>query len=201
MQEGQVTAGGTRHPLPSPFSVLATQNPIEQEGTYPLPEAQQDRFMFNIRVDYPAEDEEFHIVDATTSGRRPQVERVLGGEELLAMQRVVSQVPVAPYLIRYAMRLARQTRKGQGGVPDFIERYVNWGAGPRASQSLILAAKARAVLYGRTHVAGEDVRAVAAPVLRHRILTNYDAEADGVPTDDIIRRLVEQTPRDPAERD
>jgi MoxR-like ATPase len=201
MQERQVTAAGTRHPLPEPFFVLATQNPIEQEGTYPLPEAQQDRFLFNIRVDYPGEDEEFHIVESTTSGRKPQLERVLGAEELMAMQRVVSQVPVAPYVIRYAMRLARQTRKGQGDTPDFIRKYVNWGAGPRASQGLILAAKARAVLYGRTHVACEDVRAVAAPVMRHRILTNYDAEADGVTADDIVRRLVELTPRDPAERD
>jgi MoxR-like ATPase len=200
MQEHQVTAGGTRHPLPEPFFVLATQNPIEQEGTYPLPEAQQDRFMLNIRVDYPEEEEEYRIVESTTSDRTVKVERVVGAADLLAMQSAVRRVPVAPYVIRYAMRFARATRKDQGEVPKFVRDYVTWGAGPRASQFLILAAKARAVLHGRLYVACEDVRAVAAPVLRHRIITNYNAEADGVSADEIVRRLVELLPRDPLER-
>jgi MoxR-like ATPase len=200
MQEHQVTIGGTRHPLPEPFFVLATQNPIEQEGTYPLPEAQQDRFMLNIRVDYPGEEEEYRIVESTTSDRAAKVERVVGGADLIAMQSAVRRVPVAPYVIRYAMRFARSTRKDEGEVPDFVRDYVTWGAGPRASQFLILAAKARAVLHGRLYVACEDVRAVAAPVLRHRIITNYNAEADGVKADDIVRRLVELLPRDPMER-
>ncbi len=191
MAEHQVTVSGNRHRLPEPFFVLATQNPIEQEGTYPLPEAQQDRFMFNIKVDYPTEDEEYRIVEATTSFRRARVDRVVSGEELLRMQDVVRQVPAAGHLIRYAMKLARLTRPEQGDVPDFIRNYVNWGAGPRASQNLILAAKARAVLHGRSYVSSEDIRAVAAPVLRHRIITNFNAEADGVKPDDIVKRLVE----------
>jgi MoxR-like ATPase len=195
MQERQVTIGGARHRLPEPFFVLATQNPIEQEGTYPLPEAQQDRFMFNIKVDYPAEDEEYRIVEATTSTRKPRVERVVNGEELLAMQAVVLEVPVAPHVIKYAMRLARATRTGSD-APDFVRNYVTWGAGPRASQFLILGAKARAILYGRTYASTEDVRAIAAPVLRHRIITNYNAEADGVSPDEIVKRLIDMTPKD-----
>jgi MoxR-like ATPase len=195
MQERQVTIGGARHRLPEPFFVLATQNPIEQEGTYPLPEAQQDRFMFNIKVDYPAEDEEYRIVEATTSTRKPRVERVVNGEELMAMQAVVLEVPVAPHVIKYAMRLARSTRTGTD-APVFVRNYVTWGAGPRASQFLILGAKARAILYGRTYASTEDVRAVAAPVLRHRIITNYNAEADGVTPDEIVKRLIEMTPKD-----
>jgi MoxR-like ATPase len=196
MQERQVTVSGTRHRLPEPFFVLATQNPIEQEGTYPLPEAQQDRFMFNIKVDYPEEDEEYRIVEATTGIRKPRVDRVVSGEDLIAMQDVVLRVPVAPHVIKYAMRLARMTRKEGADVPDFVRNYVNWGAGPRASQYLILGAKARAVLYGRTYASTDDVRAVAAPVLRHRIITNYNAEADGVKPDEIVRRLVEMVPRE-----
>ena len=199
MQERQVTVSGTRHRLPEPFFVLATQNPIEQEGTYPLPEAQQDRFMFNIKVEYPEEDEEFRIVEATTSARKPRVERVVSGEELMAMQAVVLDVPVAPHVIKYAMRLARMTRKEVGEVPDFIRKYVTWGAGPRASQFMILGAKARAVLYGRTYASTEDVRAVAAPVLRHRIITNYNAEADGVKPDEIVKRLIELAVREEKE--
>jgi MoxR-like ATPase len=200
MQERQVTAAGTRHRLPDPFFVLATQNPIEQEGTYPLPEAQLDRFMLNVRVDYPDEDDEYHIVQATTGGATAVVERVVSAADLLDMQDLVRKVPVAPYVIRYALRFTRATRKEKGDVPDFVRDYVTWGAGPRASQYLVLAAKARAVLNGRPYVSCEDVRAVAAPVLRHRVLTNFNAEADGIKPDDIVRRLIEAIPREAAEK-
>jgi MoxR-like ATPase len=200
MQERQVTAAGTRHKLPDPFFVLATQNPIEQEGTYPLPEAQLDRFMLNVRVDYPDEDDEYHIVQATTGGAAATVERVVSASDLLEMQDLVRKVPVAPYVIRYALKFTRATRKEKGDVPDFVRDYVTWGAGPRASQYLVLAAKARAVLQGRPYVSCEDVRAVAAPVLRHRILTNFNAEADGIKSDDIVRRLIEAVPREAAEK-
>jgi MoxR-like ATPase len=199
MQERQVTVGGQRHRLPDPFFVLATQNPIEQEGTYPLPEAQQDRFMFNVLVDYPEEEEEYRIVEMTTSNHVPHLERILSATDILEMQELVRKVPVAPYVIRYAMRFTRLTRKDKGDVPDFVRQYVTWGAGPRASQYLILGAKARAVLHGRTYATCEDVRAVAAPVLRHRIITNFNAEAEGVKPDDIVRRLGELIPRDPKE--
>jgi MoxR-like ATPase len=199
MQERQVTVGGTRHGLPDPFFVLATQNPIEQEGTYPLPEAQQDRFMFSILVDYPEEEEEFRIVEMTTAGVVPMIERVLSATDILEMQDIVRKVPVAPYVIRYAMKFTRLTRKEKGEVPDFIKNYVTWGAGPRATQYLVLGAKARAVLHGRYYVSCEDIRAVAAPVLRHRILTNFNAEAEGVRPDDIVQRLAALIPRDPAE--
>jgi MoxR-like ATPase len=200
MQERQVTVGGTRHRLPDPFFVLATQNPIEQEGTYPLPEAQQDRFMFNIFVDYPEEEEEFRIVEMTTTLHQPQIERVLSATDILEMQDIVRKVPVAPYVIRYAMKFTRLTRKEKGNVPDFIRDYVTWGAGPRATQFLVLAAKARAVLHGRYYVACEDVRAVAVPVLRHRIITNFNAEAEGIKPDAIVQRLSDMIPRDPQER-
>jgi MoxR-like ATPase len=200
MQEHQVTVGGTRHKLPEPFFVLATQNPIEQEGTYPLPEAQQDRFMFNVRVDYPEEEEEFRIVERTTSMGRPKVNRVVSATDLLEMQDIVRKVPVAPYVIRYAMKFTRATRKDNGKVPDFIRDYVTWGAGPRASQFLVLAAKARSILKGRFHVSCEDVRAVALPVLRHRIITNFNAEADGIRSDEIVRRLIDVIPREALDR-
>ncbi|MDB5309807.1 MAG: ATPase family associated with various cellular [Gemmataceae bacterium] len=203
MQERQVTVAGHRHPLPNPFFVLATQNPIEQEGTYPLPEAQQDRFMFTITVGYPSEDDEFRIIEATTSAARPQVHRVVSGEELLLMQTLVRKVPAAGYVIRYALKLARLTRPhAQNGeppdpnVPDFVKKYVTWGAGPRAGQNLILAAKARALLRGRTYVAIEDVKAVTFPVMRHRVITNYNAEADRITPDEIVRRLLALVPRD-----
>ena len=201
MQERQVTVAGSRHKLPDPFFVLATQNPIEQEGTYPLPEAQQDRFMFNIRVNYPTEADEFKIIDSTTSAYRPQLERVISAAEILQMQDLVLKVPAAQHVIRYAGRLARATRPrpnpGEASdAPEFVKKYVSFGAGPRAGQSLILAAKARAILYGRTYVAIDDVRSVAPPVLRHRIITNYHAEAEGVGSDDIITRLLPTIPRD-----
>jgi MoxR-like ATPase len=201
MQERQVTVAGTRHKLPEPFFVLATQNPIEQEGTYPLPEAQLDRFLFNIAVEYPTEDDEYHIIETTTSASKPRVDRVVSGPELLAMQELVLQVPAAPHVMKYANRLVRATRpkpvEGESlPAPDFVRKYVSWGAGPRAGQSLILAGKARALLHGRTYVATEDVREVAPPVLRHRVLTNYNAEADGVTPDDVVKRLLQTIPRD-----
>lgn len=201
MQERQVTVAGTRHKLPDPFFVLATQNPIEQEGTYPLPEAQQDRFMFTVTVGYPNEEDEFKVIESTTSSARPHVDRVVSGDELQAMQALVRKVPAAGYVIRYALKLARLTRPhGQDGeapdanLPDFIKKYVTWGAGPRAGQNLILAAKARALLKGRPYVAIEDVRAVALPVLRHRVITNYAARADNISPDELIRRLLKEVP-------
>lgn len=191
MQEHQVTAGGKRHKLPDPFFVLATQNPIEQEGTYPLPEAQLDRFMFEILVDYPSEDEEFDLVRKTTSDALATVDKALSLAEVSQLQQVVRRVPVADHVIRYAMQLTRLTRRQAGEVPDFVRDYVSWGAGPRASQFLILGAKARAMLKGRAFANTDDVRHVAPPVLRHRIITNFNAEADGVSPDGIIRRLTE----------
>jgi len=203
MQEKQVTVAGNKHLLPNPFFVLATQNPIEQEGTYPLPEAQQDRFMFTISVGYPNEDEEFRIIEATTSPSKAKVERVVTGDEMLMMQGLVRRVPAAAYVIKYALKLSRLTRPHmQNGeapdpnVPDFVKKYVTWGAGPRAGQNLILAAKARALLRGRTYVAIEDVKAVALPVLRHRVITNYNAEADRVTPDEIVRKLLAIVPRE-----
>jgi MoxR-like ATPase len=196
MQEHQVTVGGTRRVLEQPFFVLATQNPIEQEGTYPLPEAQLDRFMFNIFVDYPDEDEEFQIVKQTTAETTLQVTRTLDAAQIMALSQIVRKVPVADHVMRYALQLTRLTRRQKGQAPDFIEDYVSWGAGPRASQFLVLGAKARAVLYGRYHVTADDVRAVAFPVLRHRIMTNFNAEAEGIKPDDIIRRLIDIIPID-----
>ena len=199
MQERQVTVGGERHRLPDPFFVLATQNPIEQEGTYPLPEAQLDRFMLNILVDYPEEQEEYDIVRLTTSTRRPGVTKILSGADILELQDVVRKVPVADHISRYAVRLARTTRRTTPGAPEFIRDYVSWGAGPRASQYLVLAAKARAVLYGRYYVSTDDIRAVAGPVLRHRIITNFNAEAEGIKPDEIVRRLLKHVPLDESE--
>jgi MoxR-like ATPase len=195
MQEHQVTAGGKMHRLPQPFFVLATQNPIEQEGTYPLPEAQLDRFMFNINVGYPSEDEEFQIVRLTTMGRDIQLQQVLGGEEVMQLQEIVRKVPVADHVIRYALQFSRLTRRTEGNCPDFVNDYVGWGAGPRASQYLILAGKARALLKGRYHVSTEDIRQVALPVLRHRIVTNFNAEAEGIKSDTIVKKLIDFIPR------
>ncbi len=191
MQEHQVTVGGKRHTLEEPFFVLATQNPIEQEGTYPLPEAQLDRFMFNVFVDYPDEEEELQIVRQTTADVDFRITPTLNAQEILSLGQIVRKVPVADHVMRYALRLTRLTRREKGDVPDFVQEYVSWGAGPRASQFLVLGAKARAVLHGRYFVTGDDVRAVAYPVLRHRIMTNFNAEAEGIKPDDIIRLLIE----------
>jgi MoxR-like ATPase len=194
MQERHVTVGGVRHSLPQPFFVLATQNPIEQEGTYPLPEAQLDRFMFNIRIAYPSEEEEFQIVRQTTTDRLPQVDRVLTHEELEKFQHLVRRVPVADHVIRFAMRFSRSTRRQEADAPDFVKSYVSWGAGPRASQALILAAKAKAVLAGKSCVGTADILEVVLPVLRHRVITNFNAEAEGIDPDEVIRRLVKAIP-------
>jgi MoxR-like ATPase len=196
MQERQVTIGGERHQLPDPFFVLATQNPIEQEGTYPLPEAQLDRFMFEIRVDYPTEDEEFEIVRQTTLGTKPTIERILTRDDWQQLQGLVRKVPVSDGVVRYALQFARLTRKHAPGAPDFLKKYVSWGAGPRASQYLILGAKARALLQGRPYVSPEDIRAVALPTLRHRLVLNFNAEADGLTADDLIRKLIAHIPED-----
>ena len=199
MQERQVTVGGDRHVLPDPFFVLATQNPIEQEGTYPLPEAQLDRFMLNIMVDYPDEADEVRIVELTTSTFKTVVSKVFTASEILELQAIVRRVPAAPYVNEYAVRLARTTRRVRGEEPDFIRDYVSWGAGPRASQFLVLAAKARAALRGKTSAGIDDVRAVAKPVLRHRIVTNFNAEAEGLKSDDILDRLLKHVAVNPNE--
>jgi MoxR-like ATPase len=194
MQERQVTAGGETYQLDLPFFVLATQNPIELEGTYPLPEAQLDRFMFNIFVGYPSSAEEIEIVETTTSAYVPDLERVLGAEDINELQRLVRRVPVPRHVVEYAVRVVRATRPGEGDVPGFITDWVSWGAGPRASQYLILGAKTRSILRGRYTPSCEDVREVAKPVLRHRIITNFNAEADGITTIDIIDRLLKEIP-------
>ena len=190
MQEQQVTVGGKRHELPEPFFVLATQNPIEQEGTYPLPEAQLDRFQFQILVDYPDEDDEFEIVRRTTGDTVASATSAVTESRLAEFQALTRRVPVADHVIRFAMQFSRLSRQREDG-PDFIRQYVEWGAGPRASQFLVLAARARAVLLGREFAGTEDVLAVAAPVLRHRILLNFNAEADGITTDNIVEQLAE----------
>ena len=194
MQERQVTVGRVRHPLSDPFFVLATQNPIEQEGTYPLPEAQQDRFMFKVFVKYPSFMDEFEIARRTTTGKQAEVSPVLSGEEILSLQETVRDVPVSDHVIRYAISLVRQTRIGEEGTPEFVREMVGWGAGPRAIQFLFLGGKAGALLLGRTHVAPEDIQALAAPVLRHRLVVNFAAESDGITADHGVDRLIEGTP-------
>jgi len=191
MQEKRVTAGGRTYPLEPPFLVFATQNPIEQEGTYPLPEAQLDRFMFMVDVGYPSEDEEVQVVLRTTGVPGVAPQKVLGPDEILALQELVLRVPVAEETVRYAVNLVRKTRPKEADAPDFVRQYMAWGAGPRASQYLILAAKARAVLHGRYAAEREDVRALAMPVLRHRMLANFTAEAEGVDSAQVIGRLLE----------
>jgi MoxR-like ATPase len=194
MQERQVTAGGRRHPLPEPFFVLATQNPIEQEGTYPLPEAQLDRFLFKIFITYPTPDEERRIYKLTTGADHREIVPTLSGDRIADLQRLVRRVPVSDHCIDYAMELVRATRGPQHGGPSYISEYVTWGAGPRAGQSLILAAKARAALAGRPSVSVDDIRAIAPPVLRHRIVINYNAQAAGESSDSIIKRLLNDVP-------
>ena len=192
MQERQITVGGERHVLGEPFFVLATQNPIEHEGTYPLPEAQLDRFMFNTFIDYPDEEEELEIVRRTTVDATAAVTPTLTGPQILAMQHTVRRTPAAEHVLRFALDLARSTRPQRPDAPDFVRQYVSWGAGPRASQHLVLGAKARAVLRGRLCAGVEDVQAAAYPVLRHRIVTNFNAEAEGIKPDEIIRRLIQR---------
>ncbi len=194
MQERQVSVGRTQHQLSDPFFVLATQNPIEQEGTYPLPEAQQDRFMFKVFVQYPSFSEEFEIAQRTTGTTTADIEPILTASEIIALQKSVREVPLSDHIARYAIAIVRQTRVGGDGVPDFVSDQLAWGAGPRAVQYLILGCKARALLQGRSHVTIEDVQALAAPVLRHRIVVGFAAESEGVTADSIIKQLIETTP-------
>ena len=194
MQERQVTVGRVRHRLADPFFVLATQNPIEQEGTYPLPEAQQDRFMFKVFVRYPSFDEEFEIARRTTALMTEELLPVMSGEQILDLQRLVRRVPVTDHVIQFTLALVRQTRIGEQGVPKFVRDWLSWGAGPRAVQYLILGAKARALLHGRAHVQCEDIQALAHPVLRHRILTNFTAASEGITPDTVIDKVVAETP-------
>jgi MoxR-like ATPase len=194
MQEYQVTGGGNTYALELPFFVLATQNPIEQEGTYPLPEAQLDRFMFMVNVDYPSLEEERAIVKSTTMEARADIEAVLSGEDILALQRIVRKIPISQHVVDYAVNLARATRPRDAAAPDFIKNYLTWGAGPRAAQYLVLGAKSRALLHGRFNVSAEDVRAVLHPVMRHRIFTNFNADAEGVTADDIVTMLIKAVP-------
>ncbi len=198
MQEHAVSYAGERHPLPEPFFVLATQNPVEQAGTYPLPEAQLDRFLLFIRVAYPGRDEEIAILERTTGGAGKVVDQVLNGTELLALQKLVRSVPLSEPLLHYVADLCRATRPQESGLAT-VQEYLRWGAGPRAGQALILCAKAHAVLHGRFAVTLEDLQVVAPSALRHRLLRNFQAEADGVSTDDIIQRVLEEvaTPQSP----
>jgi MoxR-like ATPase len=197
MQEGTVTVQGVTYPLPRPFFVLATQNPIEMEGTYPLPEAQLDRFMFNVRIGYLPVEDEIAVVRMTTSPQDLNFERMMTAEEIIAFQRLVRKVPAAETVTRYAVNLVGKSRPDSAGLaqaPDFINRWVTWGGSLRASQFLVLAGKARAILHGRVNVSCEDIRAMAAPVLRHRILLNFQAESERVDSDEVIRRLIETVP-------
>ncbi len=191
MQEHQVTAAGVRHVLPEPFFVLATQNPIEMEGTYPLPEAQLDRFMFNVVINYLPESDEVAVVQQTTSTRKETIEALFTGEDVLSFHDLVRKVPVAEEVVRYAVKLVSATRPNQPGTPDFVNEWVNWGAGTRAGQFLVLGAKVRVLLEGRTHVIKDDIRALASPVLRHRVLLNYRAEAEGITVEKLVERVLE----------
>ncbi len=195
MQEHRITVGGQSHKLAEPFFVLATQNPIEQEGTYPLPEAQLDRFMFMVTVGYPTAEEELQIMKATTGGVHAELKETLKAEDIIALQDIVRRVPVGDHVFRYAASLVRATRPNESEAPAFVKECLSWGAGPRASQYLILGAKARAALYGRNYAMTEDVAAVALPVLRHRIVTNFNAEAEGMTTDKIVQKLLQTIPR------
>ncbi|MEZ6068873.1 MAG: MoxR family ATPase [Pirellulales bacterium] len=194
MQEREVTVGQTTYALPDPFFTIATQNPIEQEGTYPLPEAQLDRFMFNIKVDYPNEDEEERILFATSRSERPELKKVLTGRAILNLQKLVGSVAVSELIVKYVARLIRATRPGDESAPEFVRQMVDWGAGPRAGQFLIQGGKALAAMDGRFSVAIDDVRRVAIPVLRHRVSTNFQAQAEGLTPDDVITRLVDTVP-------
>ena len=192
MQEHQVTAAGERHKLDEPFFVLATQNPIEMEGTYPLPEAQLDRFMFNVMIDYLPEADEVAVVMSTTTSKPEPIKPLFSGEDVLKFHDVVRKVPVAEEVARYAVKLAASSRPGQTGTPEFVNEWVSWGAGLRAAQTLVLGGKARALLHGRSHVTIEDIQALAHPALRHRVLVGYKAEAEGVTVDDVVDRLIKE---------
>jgi MoxR-like ATPase len=195
MQEREVTVGQTTYPLPEPFFTIATQNPIEQEGTYPLPEAQLDRFMFDIKVDYPTAAEEERILAQTTRGEKVEVRKVLSGKAIVNLQNLVGKVAVSEYIVQYVSRLVRSTRpRNSEAAPKFVQEWVDWGAGPRAGQFLIQGGKALAAMDGRFSVAIDDVQKVAIPVLRHRISTNFQAQAEGMTTEDIIQRLIRETP-------
>ena len=194
MQEYHVTAAGRTYPLDRPFFVLATQNPIELEGTYPLPEAQLDRFMFNVVITYLSEDDEVKVVTQTTGADEPSPERVLTGPDILQFQALVRQVVIAEEIARYAVRLVDASRPGRPGAPDFIEKWVKWGAGLRASQALVRGGKARALMHGRYHVSIKDVQALAKPILRHRIMTNFYAESERITSDAIVERLIDVVP-------
>ncbi|MBA4016693.1 MAG: AAA family ATPase [Pirellula sp.] len=194
MQEREVSVGQTTYVLPDPFFTIATQNPIEQEGTYPLPEAQLDRFMFNIKVNYPTRDEEEKILAATTRGERPEVRKVLSGRAILHLQKLVSSVAVSEYVIKYAATLVRATRPKDESAPAFVRELVDWGAGPRAGQFLIHGGKALAAMDARFSVSIEDIQKVAVPVLRHRIATNFQAQAEGTSTEDVVKRLLREVP-------
>jgi MoxR-like ATPase len=191
MQEYNVTFAGQTYPMPLPFYVLATQNPIEQEGTYPLPEAQLDRFFFQINIDYPSEQEEKTIVFQTTGGYRPGLNKVLNSNEILQLQEIVRKAPISDNVVDYAVRLVRSTRPDDEHAPDYIRQWMSWGAGPRASQTLILGSKARAILDGRYAVSIEDIKALAYPALRHRIILNFHAEAEGITTNQVISKLLD----------
>jgi MoxR-like ATPase len=194
MQEREVTVGQTTYELPNPFFTIATQNPIEQEGTYPLPEAQLDRFMFNIKVDYPTRDEEERILANTTRGEKPEVNKVLSGKAILNVQKLVGSVAVSEYVIKYVAALVRSTRPRDESAPKFVRELVDWGAGPRAGQFLIQGGKALAAMDGRFSVSIEDVQKIALPVLRHRVAANFQAQAEGMTTEDIVQRLVDEVP-------
>lgn len=190
MQEYKVTAGGNTFDLSAPFFVLATQNPIEQEGTYPLPEAQLDRFMFNLKLDYPTFEQEIEIISQTTSNRKVDVQQILNAEEILNLQHITREVAVPDSVLKFAVNLVSMSRPGNDIAPDYVKQYMSWGAGPRASQNLILAGKTRALSQGRFNVADEDIQALAKPILRHRLVNNYTAEAEGITTDVLIEKLL-----------
>ena len=192
MQEKRVSSGGQIYNLDAPFFVLATQNPIEQEGTYPLPEAQLDRFLFNIQVKYPSYDEELQIMKSITSDEVPEVKEVVNAEQIIEFQKVVRRIPVADPIFEYAAKLIRATRPNEPDAPEFVKKLMSWGAGPRASLNLITAGKARAALRGRCHVSEEDIRAVCVPILRHRVVPNFAARAEGMTSDSLVERLLDE---------
>lgn len=196
MQERQVSAGGSMHTLPAPFFVLATQNPLEQEGTYPLPEAQLDRFLLYVKVDYPSPAEEWEVARRVTTGQLGDIQAVMHGEEIIEYQKLVKRVPVSDQVLGYAWALVRASRPGQAEAPDFVNKWVNWGAGPRGVLTLVSCAKARAILYGRYHATVADVQAVAKPALRHRLAGNYAAQANGINSEKLIEMLMEAIPAD-----